>query len=33
MEHKDKMNIWIKTYEDKSKLADRLLKNEFQFSK
>ncbi|UJR38508.1 hypothetical protein I4U23_031175 [Adineta vaga] len=29
----DLMKIWIEKYEDKSKLAEQLLKNEFQFSK
>lgn len=28
----DLMDIWIKNYEDKSKLAERLLKNQFHFS-
>jgi hypothetical protein len=26
------INIWIQNYEEKSKLAERLLKNQFQFS-
>jgi hypothetical protein len=26
------MDIWIRNYEDKSKLAERLLKNQFHFS-